>query len=153
MERSKITIMLALARRLLFHAFVLFILFSSAQAFADPTWTEIRSPHFRVITDGSAREGRTVANEFEQMRYVFSINNTAIEAGSPLTIVAASDEATYEKNTSRWTHSNRLTESAKRFLPSRCGFGLKSSKSRCLGFRFFFALRFKKLLSFVGHQL
>ncbi len=91
--------MLAHARRLLFLAFVLSILFSSANALADPTWTEIRSPHFRVITDGSAREGRTVANEFEQMRYVFSIifNNTAIEAGAPLTIVAASDEATYRK--------------------------------------------------------
>jgi tetratricopeptide (TPR) repeat protein len=89
--------MLAHARRLLLSAFVLSILLPSSNALADQTWTEIRSPHFRVITDGSAKDGRQVANEFEQMRYVFSktFNNAAIEAGAPLTIVAARDEGTF----------------------------------------------------------
>ena len=61
------------------------------------TWTEVRSPHFRVITDGSGKDGRTVANEFEQMRYVFALRfkNPNVEAGPPLTIVAARDVGTY----------------------------------------------------------
>jgi tetratricopeptide (TPR) repeat protein len=93
----KISTMLAFARRLLLLAFLLPIALTSGNAFADQTWTEIRSPHFRVITDGSAKDGRMVANEFEQMRYVFSksFNNTRIESGAPLTIVAARDESTY----------------------------------------------------------
>ena len=46
---------------------------SFREAFAEQTWTEVRSPHFRVITNGSSRDGRAVANEFEQMRYVFAL--------------------------------------------------------------------------------
>ena len=88
--------MLALARRPWFLALLL-SLFLSADALADQAWIEIRSPHFRVITNGSARDGRMVANEFEQMRYVFSrsFNNAQIQSGPPLTIVAARDEDTY----------------------------------------------------------
>jgi hypothetical protein len=69
---------------------------SSRKALAEQTWTEVRSPHFRVITNGSSRDGRAVANEFEQMRYVFALRfkNENIQSGPPLTIVAARDEAT-----------------------------------------------------------
>jgi tetratricopeptide (TPR) repeat protein len=89
--------MLAFARLPWFFALLLSIFLSSTDALADQTWTEIRSPHFRVVTDGSAKDGRMVANEFERMRYVFSrsFNNAQIEAGPPLTIVAARDEETY----------------------------------------------------------
>ncbi len=66
---------------------------------ADQTWTEVRSPHFRVITDGSGKDARTVANEFEQMRHVFAttFQKTNIESGAPLTIIAPRDEGTYRK--------------------------------------------------------
>ncbi len=69
----------------------------SGPAHAEQTWTEIRSPHFRVLTDGSPREGRMVAHEFEQMRYVFVLRfgNDQIESGAPLTIVAAHDANTF----------------------------------------------------------
>lgn len=62
-------------------------------AHAEPTWTEVRSPHFRVLTDGSGRDARLVAHEFEQMRYVFVLRfgNSKVESGAPLTIVAARD--------------------------------------------------------------
>ncbi len=54
------------------------------------TWREVKSPHFRVVTDGSERDGRDVAKEFEQMRYVFAMRfqNAALETGSPLLVVA-----------------------------------------------------------------
>ena len=54
------------------------------------TWREVQSPHFRVVTDGSERDGRDVAKEFEQMRYVFALRfkNAALETGAPLLVVA-----------------------------------------------------------------
>jgi hypothetical protein len=57
----------------------------------------VRSPHFRVITDGSRKDARTVANEFEQMRYVFALRfkNSNIESGPPLTIVAVRHEVVF----------------------------------------------------------
>jgi tetratricopeptide (TPR) repeat protein len=65
-------------------------------ASAEQTWREVKSPHFRVLTDGSSNQGRMVANEFEQMRHVFALrfNNDEIESGAPLTIVAARDIGT-----------------------------------------------------------
>ena len=66
-------------------------------AHAEQAWTEIRSPHFRVLTDSSAKDGRMVANEFEQMRHVFDVRfgNDSIESGAPLTIIAARDGNTF----------------------------------------------------------
>lgn len=68
-----------------------------AEAAADPSWREVSSPHFRVITDGSESEARKVAFEFEQMRSVFAtlFHDAQIESGPPLTIIAAHDVGTY----------------------------------------------------------
>jgi hypothetical protein len=57
---------------------------------AAQTWREIQSPHFRVVTDGSEKDGRDVAKEFEQMRSVFStlFKNPVLDTGAPLLIVA-----------------------------------------------------------------
>src|ERR1700761_9352694 len=54
------------------------------------TWREVQSPHFCVVTDGSERDGRDVAKEFEQMRSVFALRfpNAALETGAPLLVVA-----------------------------------------------------------------
>ncbi len=59
-------------------------------------WTEVRSPHFRVLTDGSENNARHVAREFEQMRYVFADRHPdfRLEGGAPLLILAARDEVT-----------------------------------------------------------
>ena len=73
------------------------LLSSSSLARAEDTWTEVRSPHFRVLTDGSARDGRNVAEHFEQIRHVFvdRFKSENIDAGAPLTILAARDEQTF----------------------------------------------------------
>jgi tetratricopeptide (TPR) repeat protein len=65
---------------------------------AEQTWTEVRSPHFRVLTDGSEKDGRRVANQFEQMRFVFAqrFKDDRLESGAPLTIVAARDANTFK---------------------------------------------------------
>jgi tetratricopeptide (TPR) repeat protein len=59
-------------------------------------WIEIRSPHFRVLTNGSQRDGRDVAKEFEQLRHLFAEQypEFRLEGGAPLVIFAALDEST-----------------------------------------------------------
>lgn len=72
-------------------------LFCTSDAIGERTWIEVRSPHFRVITDGSSKDARRVADNFEQMRYLFALRfkNLSIESGAPLTIVAARNDETY----------------------------------------------------------
>jgi len=63
---------------------------------AEKPWTEVKSPHFRVLTDASATSGRRVAFEFEQLRSVFArqFPNFRLDSGAPLVIFAARDEQT-----------------------------------------------------------
>jgi hypothetical protein len=57
---------------------------------------EVRSPHFRVLTNGSQDDDRHVAREFEQMRFVFAHRNPVfrLEGGAPMVVFAAQDEPT-----------------------------------------------------------
>lgn len=93
------------------------ILLSSAAAFADKPWTEIRSPHFRVLTNGDLNDARHVAREFELMRYVFAtaFSKFRLESGAPLTIlVAADDQTAKELEPSAWKKSGgRLIQTAR----------------------------------------
>lgn len=68
----------------------------AAIAHADQPWTEVRSQHFRVLTNGQASDAKHVAHEFEQMRYVFATQfpKFRLDSGAPLTIFAARDEQT-----------------------------------------------------------
>ncbi|MBV9669709.1 MAG: tetratricopeptide repeat protein [Acidobacteriales bacterium] len=43
----------------------------SLSCFASEQWTEVKSPHFTVITDAGEKRGREVALRFEQMRGYF----------------------------------------------------------------------------------
>lgn len=70
-------------------------------------WREIRSPHFRVITNGSEGAGRHVVLEFEQMRAVFAgeFPGYRLESAEPLLILAPEDENTTRKLLpSFWQH-------------------------------------------------
>jgi tetratricopeptide (TPR) repeat protein len=82
-------------RRFIFAVALPSILSLTARAHQKP-WIEVRSPHFRVLTNGSQNDGRRVAKEFEQMRYVFADRypEFRLEGGAPLTIFAPLDEAT-----------------------------------------------------------
>jgi tetratricopeptide (TPR) repeat protein len=83
--------------RLSLLAFFLPIFLYSGNALGEQPWAEVRSPHFRVLTNGSSKDGRAVANEFEQMRSVFALRfkDDNIQSGPPLTIIATRDEATF----------------------------------------------------------
>jgi len=82
-------------RRAIFVASLLSILATTASAREKP-WIEVRSPHFRVLTNGSQNDARHVAKEFEQMRYVFAERypEFRLEGGAPLVVFAALDEPT-----------------------------------------------------------
>jgi tetratricopeptide (TPR) repeat protein len=76
---------------------VVFLLPSATAVMAEEKpWSEVRSPHFRVLTNGSERQARQVAHDFEQLRYVFQSQypNFRLESGAPLLALAARDEKT-----------------------------------------------------------
>ncbi|HUQ49887.1 MAG TPA: tetratricopeptide repeat protein [Terriglobales bacterium] len=60
---------------------------------AAQNWEEVRSPHFTVITNAGAKQGKAVAQRFEQMRYVFGtlILRDRVNINVPLQIVAFKD--------------------------------------------------------------
>jgi Tfp pilus assembly protein PilF len=68
-------------------------------AAGEKPWIEVDSPHFRVLSDGSDRNARRVAREFEQMRAVLAdqFPSFRLESGAPLLIFAAQDENTAKK--------------------------------------------------------
>ena len=56
---------------------------------AAETWTEVRSPNFRVVTNGSARDAREVASNFERLAAVLRrTSNISTRGDVPLTILA-----------------------------------------------------------------
>ena len=57
---------------------------------ATPTWVEIRSPHFVVVTDAGEKRGREVALRFEQVRAAFGqviYKNLKVNVPVPVEIV------------------------------------------------------------------
>ncbi len=83
-----------MTRQLLFCAVL--IIFAVNVSANEKPWLEVRSPHFRILTDASAGDARRVAHEFEQLRYVFASQYPSfrLESGAPLVIFAARDEET-----------------------------------------------------------
>lgn len=57
-------------------------------------WLRIDSPHFVVVTNGSEKQGRRVADQFERMRSVFHVAfpRLQIDPGSPIIVLAIKDE-------------------------------------------------------------
>ncbi len=75
------------------------LLLATTAASEERPWREIRSPHFRVITNGSEGAGRHVAREFEQMRSLFAdqFPGFNVDSPAPLLILAPVDEETTKK--------------------------------------------------------
>jgi len=75
---------------------------------ADKPWREVRSPHFRVISNGNEGDARHVAREFEQMRAVFATQfpGFRVDSPAPLLILAPEDEPSTKKLIPAfWLHS------------------------------------------------
>ena len=77
--------------------FIFVLLFAAGDSVGgEKPWIEVKSPHFRVLTDAGAGDARRVAREFEQLREVFASQYPTfrLESGAPLLIFAARDEET-----------------------------------------------------------
>lgn len=89
-------------------ALLVFVLLSSALLFPeDKPWTEVRSPHFRLMTNGSERNARQVLRGFELMRAVFEeqFPGFKLDAPAPLLIIAPKDEYTAKQLLPQfWAH-------------------------------------------------
>lgn len=61
---------------------------------SEKEWIEVRSQHFQVLSDGSDKDARRMAREFEQMRAVFSkqFPTLRLDSGAPLLVLAVRDE-------------------------------------------------------------
>jgi hypothetical protein len=53
-------------------------------------WTEVRSPHFTIVTNSSENQGRPIAGQFERMRSVFQgcLSQAADDPESPIVVLA-----------------------------------------------------------------
>jgi len=70
---------------------------------ADSAWTEIRSPHFDVITDAGEKRGHEVALRLEQMQAVFAgfLLKQELARPIPLTVIAIRGDKDYYQRISR----------------------------------------------------
>ena len=74
--------------------YALVLLFAGSSFAGEKTLAEVRSPNFRVLTNGSDHDARRIALEFEQMRAVFAVGfpNMRLTTGAPLLIFAMQTE-------------------------------------------------------------
>jgi hypothetical protein len=72
------------------------ILLCAGAAWGKKSWTEVRSEHFRVISDGDLQGALDIAREFEQMRAIFAAGsvNMRLDSGVPLLVLATRNAAT-----------------------------------------------------------
>lgn len=68
----------------------------TTSALAEDTWSELQSPHFRVLTNGAPADARKVAIELEKMRFVmrWRFPGYRIDLDAPYTMYAARDYGT-----------------------------------------------------------
>ncbi len=66
------------------------LLFFPILGFASEQWSEVKSPHFTVVTDAGEKRGRDVALRFEQMRQVFGtlVLHGEVKTSRPIQILA-----------------------------------------------------------------
>lgn len=77
--------------------FLLLTIFAALVASArdqPENWLEVRSPHFRVLSNASEKQARHVADQFERMRIVFQadVPQANLDPGSPIVVLAVRDK-------------------------------------------------------------
>jgi Tfp pilus assembly protein PilF len=71
---------------------------TTVHAASTPQWTEVRSPHFVILTDSNEKQGRKLAGQFERMRSLFQtvLPYAAGDAGLPITVLALKDRKGFQ---------------------------------------------------------
>jgi len=93
-----------MGRRFLLLACALALLTIPTFAASSSPWVEVRSHHFRVITDSGEKSGKEVAQRFEQMRGIFGgmFNKSTLNAPVPLDIVAFRSQDEFMRYVPQW---------------------------------------------------
>ena len=76
---------------------ILFLWFLSTLTLArdkQQNWLKVQSPHFLVITNGSEKQGRHAADQFERMRLVFHTQfpSMHVDPASPIVVIATKED-------------------------------------------------------------
>jgi tetratricopeptide (TPR) repeat protein len=63
-----------------------------------PTWIEVRTDHFLVVTNAGESEGRHVLDQFERMRWVYQkmFPKTNVDPVSPIVVIAVRSKKDFE---------------------------------------------------------
>ena len=79
-------------------------LFAAPLFAASSPWVEVRSRHFRVITDATEKQAHDVAQRFEQMRGIFGgmFNKSSLNAPVTLDIVAFGSQDEFIRYVPQW---------------------------------------------------
>src|ERR1035438_7845146 len=87
----------SIAFRLCSSILILFLCAIPARPADQPTWIELHSAHFTVITEAGDEKGREMALRFEQMRAVFAtlLTKERLNQPVPLTIFAFKNDKSY----------------------------------------------------------
>jgi tetratricopeptide (TPR) repeat protein len=61
-------------------------------------WIEVRSPHFRIVTDSNEKQGRQIAGQFERMRSLVHVAfpQLQVDYGRPLVVLAVRDKHEFQ---------------------------------------------------------
>ena len=61
-------------------------------------WIEVRSPHFRIVTDSNEKQGRQIAGQFERMRSLVHVAfpQLQVDYGRPLLVLAVRDKREFQ---------------------------------------------------------
>ena len=81
-------------------------------------WTEVRSPHFLVATNGSERQGRQLAGRFEAVQSVFEQTlGLRVESGKPFVVMGFKDEKSMRAAMPRFWEEKGRAHPVGWFLP------------------------------------
>jgi tetratricopeptide (TPR) repeat protein len=81
-------------------------------------WTEVQSPHFSVVTNGTERQGRQLADQFEAIRSVFEQTlRLRVESGKPFIVMAFKDEKSMRAAMPEYWEKKGQTHPAGGFRP------------------------------------
>lgn len=81
--------------RLFYLAPVLLCLCAPVRLTAEEKWIEVRSAHFTVQTPGSEKDGRKIADQFEQIRALFhsAFPSLRTDPAQPIVVIAVKNES------------------------------------------------------------
>jgi tetratricopeptide (TPR) repeat protein len=82
-------------RRCLYLALLVFCLCAAVPAGAEEKWIEVRTAHFTVQTPGSEKDGRKIADQFEQIRALFhsAFPTLRTDPAQPIVVIAVKSES------------------------------------------------------------